>query len=164
MSGSAVVTGRCLADMANSVVGLTAVVAAGFAFGWRPSASAPAIAAALALLLMLRFAMLWVGVFFGLRARNPEAVTAVQVLVWPLLFLSSVFVDTATMPRWLGTIADANPLSATTTTVRDLFGDPGWAGGSWFAENAAVLAVAWPVLLVAVFLPLSVVSYRHLRR
>lgn len=164
MSGSAVVAGRCLADMANSVVSLAVVVASGLAFGWRPDASLPAMVAAFALLLLLRFAMLWVGVFAGLRAKSPEVVTAVQVLVWPLLFLSSVFVDTTTMPRWLGTIAEANPLSATATAVRDLFGSPGWGGGSWFAENATVLAVAYPVLIVLVFAPLSVSAYRHLRR
>jgi ABC-2 type transport system permease protein len=164
MSSSAVVAGRCLADMLNSVVGLAVVAAAGLAFGWRTDASAGAIVAAFGLLLLLRFAMLWVGILVGLVAKNQETVSAVQVLVWPLLFLSSVFVDTTTMPGWLGTIADANPLSATATAVRELLGSPGWDGGSWFAENATVLAVAWPVLLVAVFLPLSVVGYRRLRR
>lgn len=164
MSGLAVVAGRCTADLANSVVALAVTVAAGLGFGWRPDAAAPAILAAFALLLLLRFAVLWVGVFVGLRLASPEAVTAVQVLVWPVLFLSSVFVDTATMPQWLGTIADANPLSATATAVRDLLGSPGWAADSWFADNATALAVAWPVALVAIFLPLSAFGYRHLRR
>src|SRR5690625_5298333 len=164
MSGAAVVLGRCLADLATSVVGLAVVVAAGFAFGWRPEASVPAIGAGFALLLLFRFAMLWMGVFAGLRAKSPEAVAAIQVAVWPLLFLSSVFVDTTTMPRWLGAIAEANPLSATATAVRDLFGSGRWGGGSWFAENATFLAVAYPAVIVAVFVPLSVLTYRHLRR
>ncbi|HVK22025.1 MAG TPA: ABC transporter permease [Actinokineospora sp.] len=164
MSGLAVVAGRCVADMVNSVIGLAVVVMAGLLFGWRPDASGPAIAAAFALLLLLRFAVLWIGVFLGLKTKNKEAVSAVQVIVWPLLFLSSVFVDTATMPGWLGTIAAANPLSATATATRDLFGNPSLGGGSWFAENAFALAVAMPVLLVIVFLPLSAFTYRHLRR
>lgn len=164
MSGLAVVAGRCTADLANSVVALAVTVAAGLGFGWRPDAAAPALLAAFALLLLLRFAVLWVGVFVGLRLASPEAVTAVQVLVWPVLFLSSVFVDTATMPRWLGTIADANPLSATATAVRDLLDSPGWAADSWFADNATALAVAYPVALVAIFLQLSAFGYRHLRR
>ncbi|MDA8371210.1 MAG: ABC transporter permease [Nocardiopsaceae bacterium] len=164
MSGFAVVAGRCTADMINSLVSLAVVVTAGLLFGWRPDASAPAIAAAFALLLLLRFAVLWIGVFIGLKATSQEAVAAVQIAVWPLLFLSGVFIDTATMPRWLRAIAEANPLSATATAARDLFGNPGFAGESWFAENAALLAVAWPILLVLVFLPLSAATYRHLRR
>lgn len=164
MSGAAVTAGRCVADMINSAVGLTVVVMAGLLFGWRPEASAPAIAAGFALLLLLRFAMLWIGVFIGLKTKSQEAVTAIQVGVWPLLFLSSVFIDTSTMPRWLGTIAEANPLSATATAVRELFGNPSFAGQSWFAENAVLLAVVWPTLIVLVFLPLSASAYRHLRR
>ncbi|SDD67866.1 ABC transporter permease [Auraticoccus monumenti] len=164
ISGLAVVAGRCVADMVSSVVGLAVTVLAGLGFGWRPDASVTAVLAALVVLLLLRFAMLWVGIFVGLRVRSHEGVTAVQVLVWPLLFLSSVFVDTSTMPRWLGTIADANPLSATATAVRQLLGGVGPGGRSWFTENAVLLALACPAVLVAVFLPLSALGYRHLRR
>jgi ABC-2 type transport system permease protein len=164
MSGLAVVAGRCLADMINSIIALVVVVSAGLLFGWRPEASAAGIAAAFALLLLLRFAMLWVGVFIGLKAKSQEAVTSVQVVIWPLLFLSSVFIDTSTMPRWLGTIAEANPLSATATAARELFGNPAFAGESWFAQHATLLAVAGPVLLLVIFLPLSASAYRHLRR
>lgn len=163
MSGVAIVAGRCTADLINSVLGLAVVALAGLALGWRPHAALPAIAAAFGVLLLLRFAMLWIGVFIGLKAKNQEAVMAVQVAVWPLLFLSSVFVDTATMPRWLGAIAEYNPLSTTTTAVRELFGNP-VADGSFAVDNALAFAVAVPVLLIAVFLPLSASGYRHLRR
>ena len=98
ISGLAVVAGRCVADMVNSVVGLAVTVFAGLAFGWRPDASAPAILAALGVLLLLRFAMLWVGIFVGLRVKSHEGVTAIQVLVWPLLFLSSVLSTPAQCP------------------------------------------------------------------
>lgn len=164
MSGIAVVAGRCTADMLDSVVSLIVIVSAGLMFGWRPDAPVAGIAAAFALLLLLRFAMLWAGVFIGLKVTSPAAVTSVQVAVWPVLLLSSVFIDTSTMPRWLGTIAEANPLSATATAARELLGNPVFAGASWFAENAMLLAVAWPALLAVLFLPLSVFAYRHRRR
>lgn len=164
MSGVAVVAGRCVADMLHSVVSLGVVVATGLLFGWRPEGTVATYVAAIALLLLLRFAVLWIGVLIGLRAASPETVTAIQVAVWPILFLSSVFVDTSTMPGWLGTVAEANPLSATATATRELLGSPGGAGESWFAVNASALAVAWPLLLVLVFLPLSASTYRHLRR
>jgi ABC-type multidrug transport system permease subunit len=85
-------------------------------------------------------------------------VTLVQVVVWPVSFLSNIFVSPDTMPGWLGAIATWNPLSATASATRDLFGNPGLADG-WIG-----VAVAWPLLLVAVFFPLSVRAFRRLSR
>ncbi len=101
---------------------------------------------------------------FGLRAKGPESVTSVQILVWPISFLSNAYVDPSTMPTWLGAIAQWNPLSATTSAIRQLFLNPGWQAGSWSAEHAVLLAIVWPVLLAAIFLPLSVRAYRRLNR
>ena len=89
---------------------------------------------------------------------------AVQILVWPLGFLSNMFVSPATMPGWLGAIAELNPLSATVSATRELFGNPGWGGDSWLAQHALPMAVGWPLLLIAIFLPLSVRRYRRLDR
>jgi hypothetical protein len=79
-------------------------------------------------------------------------------------FLSDTFVAPATMPGWLGAIAGWNPLSATVSAARELFGNPGWAEGTWPARHALTLALAWPVLITAVFLPLPVRRYRRLGR
>jgi ABC-2 type transport system permease protein len=164
MSASAVVLGRCLADLLNSIVGLAILMGVGFLLGWHwHTGMAPALAA-VGLLLLLRFALLWMGVFFGLRAKGPESVTSVQILVWPISFLSNAFVDPSTMPPWLGVCAQWNPLSATTSAIRRLFLNPGWQAGSWSAEHAVLLAIVWPMLLVAIFLPLSVRAYRRLNR
>jgi ABC-type multidrug transport system permease subunit len=117
-------------------------------------------AGAFGLLLLLRFALLWLGIWLALVLRSPEALMALQILVWPLGFLSNVYVSPATMPGWLGTIAEWNPLSATVSAARELFGNPSWDGG----EHAVPLAVLWPLALVAVFFPLSVRAYRRLSR
>ncbi|MDL9935779.1 ABC transporter permease [Gordonia sp. ABSL1-1] len=163
MSGIAVVGGRCLADLLDSLVTILVVIAGGLAFGWRPETTVPEALAALGLLLMLRIATLWIGIYIGLKATGPESLTPVNIMVWPVLFFSSVFIDTSTMPRWLGTTADANPVSATATTVRELLSAPVVGGESWFADNATILALVWPALIVAIFLPLAVSTYRHLR-
>lgn len=162
MSPSAVVVGRSLADMLNSIVGLAVLVAAGLAAGWRWHNGLGDTLLAFALLLWLRFALLWVGIWLGLRAGSPEAIAAVQIVVWPVGFLSNVFAAPETMPGWLGTIAAWNPLSSTVAAARELFGNPGWGGETWIAQHALAMAVAWPLLLVAVFLPLSVRQYRRL--
>jgi ABC-2 type transport system permease protein len=164
MSTSAVVLGRCIADILNSIVGLALLIGAGLLLGWRWHAGLDAALAAVGLLLLLRFALLWVGIFFGLRARGPESAASVQILVWPISFLSNVFVNPSTMPSWLGAIAQWNPLSATTSAIRQLFLNPGWQAGSWTSEHAVLMALVWPMLLVAIFLPLSVRTYRRLNR
>jgi ABC-2 type transport system permease protein len=162
MSSSAVVLGRCIADMLNSVVALAIMIAAGFALGWRWHNGLAAALAAIALLLLLRFALLWIGIFIGLKAKSPEWVTAIQILVWPVGFLSNVFVDPATMPALVGAIAQWNPLSVTASATRQLFGNPGYGGDAWIAQNATPMAIVLPLLLTAIFLPLSVYAYRKL--
>jgi ABC-2 type transport system permease protein len=165
MAPSAVVVGRATADMLSSMLGLAVLIGCGLAVGWRWHGSGLDAVLAVGLLVLLRFAVVWVGVYLGLLARNPEAVAAVQVLVWPLGFLSNVFAATATMPGWLGTIAQWNPLSATVSATRELFGNPGvGVDGSWIAQHWLMMAVVWPLAIIAVFLPLSVRRYQRLRR
>lgn len=165
MNGIAVVGGRCLADLLDSAISLVVVSLAGVALGWRPEVSIGEAMMALGLLLLLRVAVLWVGIYIGLKAPAPEALTPVSIAVWPVLFLSSVFMSTATMPTWLGAIADANPISGTATTLRELLGSPvSDHRGTWFAEHAELLAIAWPVVLIVVFLPMAISAYRGLNR
>jgi ABC-2 type transport system permease protein len=164
MASSAVVVGRSVADMLHSVLGLAVMIACGLVVGWRWDDGAGGALGAVGLLLVLRFALIWVGIYLGLLARTPEAVVAVQILVWPLGFLSSAFVAPSTMPGWLGTIAEWNPMSSTVTAIRDLFGNPGWTGDSWVAQHAELMAVVWPLVIVAIFFPLSVQRYRALSR
>jgi ABC-type multidrug transport system permease subunit len=140
------------------------MIACGLVVGWQWHRGAGAALLAVGLLLLLRFAMLWVGIYLGLVAPGPEALMAVQILVWPIGFLSNVFASPDTMPGWLAAIVEWNPLSATVAATRELFGNPGLGGESWMAQHALLMAVVWPVLLVAVFFPLSVRRYRNLSR
>jgi ABC-2 type transport system permease protein len=164
MAPSAVVAGRSVADMLTSSLGLAVMVACGLLVGWQWHRDLGQALLAVGLLLLFRFSLLWVGIYFGLIAKSPEAVAAVQILVWPVLFLSNTFVSPATMPGWLGTIAEWNPLSATVAAARELFGNPGWGGESWIAQNALPMALVWPLVIFAIFFPLSVRRYRRLSR
>jgi len=164
MAPSAVVAGRSIADMLGSALGLAVMAACGLSIGWRWHGSMVESLLAAGLLLLLRFSLLWVGIYLGLVVESPEAVAAVQILVWPVLFLSNTFVAPETMLGWLGAISEWNPLSATVAAARELFGNPGWGGESWIAQNSLLMAVVWPLAIFAVFFPLSVRRYRRLSR
>ncbi|WP_371799481.1 ABC transporter permease [Streptomyces sp. NBC_01707] len=161
VSGS-VLVGRSVADMLQSVAALAVMIGVGYAVGWRWHNGVAAALGAIGLLLLLRFAMLWIGIQLAMVAGRPEMVQAVQILVWPIGFLSNVFAAPESMPGGLGAVVEWNPMSATATAVRDLFGNPGGAGGSWAAEHAGLLAVGWPVALIAVFFPLAVRRFARL--
>ncbi len=164
MSPSAVVVGRSVADMLFSALGLAVMVACGLLVGWRWHGSIGEALLAVALLLGLRFSLLWVGIYLGLMVKGPESVVAIQILIWPVLFLSNTLVPPETMPGWLGAITEWNPLSATVAATRELFGNPGWGGDSWISQNSLLMAVLWPLAIFAVFFPLSVNRYRRLSR
>lgn len=164
MAPSAVVVGRCAADMLRSAITLVLLVLCGLLVGWQWNGTAGEAAAGIGLLLLLRFSLVWVGVYVGLAVRGEGAVTAVHMLEFPLGFLSNAFVATASMPVWLGAVADWNPLSSTVAATRELFGNPGWGGESWIAQNAVLMAVVWPLVLTAVFFPLCVRRFRALGR
>ena len=104
------------------------------------------------------------GIYLGLLVRSAGAVTAVQTLEFPVGLLSGLFVAPATMPAVVSTIAEWNPLSSTAAATRALLGNPGWGADSWVAQHPVLMAVAWPLVIVAVFAPLSVYRYREMSR
>lgn len=165
MATSAVIAGRAAADMLSSAAALAVLTGCGWLVGWQPHRGATRAVAALALLLLLRFAFVWIGIYLGLTFySSPEAVTAVRTLEFPIGFLGNPFVAISTMPVWIAAIAQWNPLSSTVSAARQLFGDPTGAHSSWITDHAVLLAVAWPLLLIAVFFPLSLRRYRRLSR
>ncbi|MEU3613178.1 ABC transporter permease [Streptomyces sp. NPDC006872] len=158
MADGAVLVGRSAADMLQSVLGLAVLIVVGLALGWRPQGGPGAFLGAVGLLLLFRFAMLWIGIHLALVAGKPEMVQAVQILVWPVGFLSNALATPAAMPGWLGTAVEWNPMSRTATAVRDLFGGLG-------ADPAHIwAAVGWPLALLAIFFPLAVRKFTHMSR
>ncbi|MFF0091299.1 ABC transporter permease [Streptomyces canus] len=158
MANGAVLVGRSAADMLQSVLGLAAMIGVGLAIGWRVHGGVGGLLAAVGLLLLFRFAMLWIGIHLAMVAGKPEMVQAVQILVWPVGFLSNAFATPDSMPGWLGTVVDWNPMSQTATAVRDQLGGPGGEPGH---VGAAVL---WPLALLAVFFPLALRRFARLSR
>lgn len=164
MSPSAVVTGRGLSDLIGAALDLAVIAVIALVVGWRSDGSVFATLAAFGLLLWLRFALIWVGAYFGLLVPNQEVAGNLFALAFPFGMISSVFTPPHMMPDWLGAIAMWNPVSATANAIRDLFGNPLPVGNSWIEQNYMLMAVVWPVIITVIFLPLAVRKYQNLSK
>ncbi|RKN41703.1 ABC transporter permease [Streptomyces hoynatensis] len=164
MARSAVVTGRGVSDVLHAAIDLAVMAVIALIVGWRSDGGVGATLYAFALLLLLRFSLIWIGVWLGLLVPNQEAAGNLFAIAFPFGTISSVFTPPSLMPDWLGTIATWNPVSATANEIRDLYGNPVPSGGSWIEDHAATMAVVWPLLITAVFLPLAVRRYQALNR
>ena len=162
---SALVVGRSVADLVRAVLEMTVLVICGLLVGWQWHRGIGNALLAVGLLLMLRVAITWIGIYLGLVVPNPDVVGVIVFpLAFPLTAVSNVFVAPALMPGWLGTIAEWNPLSATVAAIRGLFGNPGLGGDSWITQRPILMAVVWPIVLTATFAPLAVRRYQRLSR
>ncbi|HEY3127093.1 MAG TPA: ABC transporter permease [Candidatus Limnocylindria bacterium] len=166
MARSAVLSGRTFADVVYNGGILIVLMVTGLAVGWRVHSSVLEFLAGVGLLLLFAFAMAWIGVWLGLSVQTPEATQQLSFTVlFPITFLSNVFVPTQTLPSWLRPFAEWNPVSALTAATRQLWGNPNpFAASGLPAEHPIELTLIWVVVLVAVFAPLGVLRYRSMSR
>lgn len=164
MAPSAVVSGRGIADVLGASIDLLVLALIALVIGWRSDGSLLATVSAFGLLLLLRFALIWIGIFLGLMVPNQEAAGNLFAVAFPFGMLSSVFTPPSLMPEWLGLIAMWNPVSSTANAIRELFGNPVPTGDSWIETHAMLMSVAWPVIITVIFLPLAVRTYGRLSR
>ncbi len=166
MARSAVLSGRTLADVVYNGGILVVLMVSGLAVGWRVHSGVLEFLAGLGLLLLFSFAMAWIGVWLGLSISTPEATQQLSFTVlFPLTFLSNVFVPTQTLPDWLRPVAEWNPVSALTAATRQLWGNPNpFAASGLPAEHPIELTLFWVAALIAVFAPLGVWRYRSMSR
>lgn len=154
MSRSAVLVGRTLADLVRSLVVIVLMVAVGYLIGFRFTEGVVAAIGSMLLVGLFGFAFSWVFVYVGLKVPGAEAAqSAGFVFVFPLVFVSSVFVPVSTMPDPLAAFARISPITLTADAARAL----AIGSGEWFAPTVAVLA--WFAVILAVFVPLSVRAY-----
>jgi ABC transporter DrrB family efflux protein len=163
MSPSAVLSGRAFADLIESVLGLAVLVAMGLLVGWRMHNGVLDALAALGLLLLFGFAMVWFGAVIGLYGRSTESVQVLGfILFFPIGFVSNAFVPTQSMPRILQVIAEWNPLSSTTAACRNLFGNPNPipSDGSWPMANPELASVISSLVILAICIPIAIRRYK----
>jgi ABC-2 type transport system permease protein len=151
---SAPLLGSLLGDSVRYVASGTVIVLLGVALGFRPGAGILGVVAALALVVVFAFGLSWVFTTIGLVLRSPNAVMSAGFMgIFPLTFLSNVFVDPRTLPAALEAFVDVNPISILVTASRGLM-----EGNADVGDITISLAVA--AALTTVFLPLTTRLYR----
>jgi ABC-2 type transport system permease protein len=166
MARSAVLTGRTTSDVIYNGGILIVLMLAGFAVGWTVHTGIAALLAGFGLLLLYAFAMAWVGVWLGLSVPNVEVgQQVIFIVVFPITFISNVFVPPATLPDFLQPIAEWNPVSTLTASLRMIWGNPNpFVGSGLPAEQPVLVTLMWIAIILAVFIPLGVRKYRSVSR
>lgn len=166
MPRMAVLLGRTMSDLLMSTVTLAVTSLCGLLVGWRIGSSAGDAVLAYLLILLFAFAMSWVGAAIGLMARSVEVAQSAGLLwLFPVTFVSSAFVSTHTMPGPLRAVAEWNPVSATATAVRGLFGNPAPSGvpvsDAWPVVHALPYALGCAWLITGTFMLLALTRFRR---
>jgi ABC-2 type transport system permease protein len=152
---SAPLLGALLGDMVRYLVASTVIIVLGLILGFRPDNGVPGVLASVGLVVLFSFGVSWVFTSLGLVMRSPNAtMNAGFMAIFPLTFLSNVYVKPDTLPSGLEAFVNANPISHLVSACRGLM------DGSLDAENLIVV-LGTTILLTAVFLPLTTYLYRR---
>lgn len=162
MARSAVLAGRTLADLVRNTAVMSLLLLIGVGLGFRYQTSLGGLVAGVAIALAFGYAISWVMATLGLLVRNPEAAqTAVMLPIFPLVFASSVFLPTRTMPGWLQAFADHQPITAVVNTARALMLGEGALTNGYSVGEQALVALAWTAGIAVVFVVAAVHMYRR---
>ncbi len=146
--------GALLGDSVRYLVAGTVITVLGVILGFRPEAGVPGVLAALALVIVFAFGLSWVFTTLGLLLRSPNAVmNAGFMAIFPLTFLSNVFVDPTTLPAALEWFVGVNPISILADASRGLM--DGNADSSDILISLGVAAA-----ITAIFMPITTRLYR----
>ena len=161
----AVLGGHAVASLLKTLLPITLMSLCGLLIGWRIRDGLTNAVVGYLLLIGFAFAMIWVGVLLGSLVATPEGVTGIAFgVLFPLTFVASTFVPTATMPGVLRVIAEWNPVTTLSDAVRVQFGNPNSPpapGDPWSIAHPMAYSIIWMVLIVAVCAPLAVRAYQR---
>ena len=160
---SAVLAGRTLADLVRNTFVFSLMLVVGYLMGWRFEQGFWKMAVGFGVALLFGYSFSWVMAAIGLAVKTPEAAQAAGFLpIFPLVFASSIFVPTSSMPDWLQTFAEFQPITVVANTVRSLMIPEEALGFLGLDQGTLILqSLAWIAVIIAVFAPLSVRQYKR---
>lgn len=161
ISRSSVLVGRSMSSLIHSSIGISVMAGTGLLIGWRVHTGLVRGVGGFALLLMFGFAMIWFGILIGSIMNSVEGVQGFMfTAVFPLTFVANTFAPTESMPAWLRHIAEWNPVSALTASLRHLWGNGDVApNAAWALKHSIEVSIGWSLLLTLVLAPLAVRAY-----
>ncbi|NUT33075.1 MAG: ABC transporter permease [Hamadaea sp.] len=136
--------GMIFGDLVRYVIAALVILTVGLILGFRPDGGPIGVLAGLGLLVVFSFAFSWIWTWFGLFLRSEKSVMGVSMLVlFPLTFLSNVFVEPSTMPGWLQAFVKVNPVTFLVDAVRSVMaGTPDASAIMWvLISSVAMTAV-----------------------
>jgi ABC-2 type transport system permease protein len=145
--------GALFGDVLRYVMAATVILGVGLILGFRPGGGVGGVLLAIALLVVFSFAFSWIWTMFGLMLRSEKSVMGVSMMVlFPLTFLSNVFVEPTTMPGWLRAFTDVNPITHLVAATRGLMqGTPDAGEITWVLVSAAVLVAIFGTLTMRLY-------------
>lgn len=149
----AAVWGSIAADGLRYLATMLTVLMMGLALDFKPDGGFTGTLAAMLYILFFAYSISWVFGWIGSLTERPETVSGTSMMiVYPLLFASNVIVDTATMPGWVQTAIELNPISIAVHLTRQLF--QGTAD-----TTDLIYGIGIALLLICTFAPLTVHAY-----
>ncbi|MET0236187.1 MAG: ABC transporter permease [Kibdelosporangium sp.] len=153
---SAPLAGTVLGDVVRYLIAGLILLGFGVLLGFRVQTGLAQVLFTLVLMITFGLCVCWVSVLVGMLVRTPSAVPGLLIaVILPLSFGSNVFVPAQTLPGWLRTWVEINPVTLLTEVSRSLLVSGSPIGGPLLG------ALAWMAGFVAVFFPLSMRAYRR---
>ncbi len=147
------IIGALLGDLTRYTLAATVVLIVGFTLGFRPSGGFLGVVAAIALILLFVSSVSWLWIIVGMLVKTPESVmTTSMLLLFPMTFVSNIFVDPKTMPGWMQTVVSLNPVTHLTDASRGLMQGNVTSGDVYWVLIAAAI-------VTAVFAPIAMRMY-----
>jgi ABC-2 type transport system permease protein len=153
IAASAVIAGHVVASVVRNAVATAVVIGVALAVGFRPTASPLAWLGVAGLVVLYILAITFVFAGIGIVSSSPEAANGYGFVLMFLPYVSSAFVPVDTMPVWLRSVAQHQPLTPIIETLRSLLlgtplGSQGWWAIGWCVVILAA-AIAWSTALFA---------------
>lgn len=153
---SAPLVGAVLGDAVRYAIGIVVLVAFGAVLGFDFTGGLLGTLAGCLLVLGFALSLCWVWVWLGLKVKAAQQVQGYGMLIMlPLTFGSNIFVDASTMPGWMQTMVNVNPVKYLVDAARGLVLGEGAVAAPVF------YSLLWMVGILAVFMPLALRAYRR---
>ncbi|MEU2158608.1 ABC transporter permease [Streptomyces sp. NPDC019396] len=150
---SSVLVAKIVVEVLRMTVATVIQLAVGFLLGMSVS-QVWGLVAAFGLSLIFSSSVMWIFLTMGVTMKSAQAIQGMGFLVlMPLQFGSSIFSPPSTMPGWLRTFTDYNPMSSLADAARGLMHGGPVAHDVW-------VTLIWSVVITAVMAPVAIRKFR----